>query len=123
MVMLERHDQVNAELDQLIAAAAASLEAAVSLEVRRVGRDQAGRVLAVVRAAFEARPPLDPPAAALTETLETLGDKLAPRAGCSRDARRRRVGALVLDPVGTTMYLRRFGVAPVRAGPRHRARR
>ena len=27
MVILERHDQVNAELDQLIAAAAASLEA------------------------------------------------------------------------------------------------
>jgi tRNA threonylcarbamoyladenosine biosynthesis protein TsaE len=88
----------------------------VSLEVRRVGREEAARVLAVVRSAFEARPPLDPPAAALTETLETLGDKLAAVGGLLVTLDGTDVGALVLDPVGTTMYLRRFGVAPSAQG-------
>ena len=36
--------------------------------IRRVGAEAAGDVLAVVRSAFEARPPLEPPAAALAET-------------------------------------------------------
>ena len=88
----------------------------MSLEVRRVGREEAVRVLAVVRAAFEARPPLDPPAAALTETLETLGDRLADGGGLLVTLDGTDVGALVLDPVGTTMYLRRFGVAPSAQG-------
>jgi tRNA threonylcarbamoyladenosine biosynthesis protein TsaE len=82
------------------------------LSIHRVGPESAGQVLAVVRAAFEARPPLDPPAAALSETEETIKDKLAAHGGllaCLGDAP---VGALVLDPVGSTTYLRRFGVVP-----------
>jgi tRNA threonylcarbamoyl adenosine modification protein YjeE len=88
----------------------------VTLEVRRVGREEAARVLAVVRAAFEARPPLDPPAAALTETVETLGDKLAAGGGLLVTLDGTDVGALVLDPVDSTMYLRRFGVLPAAQG-------
>ena len=84
----------------------------MSLEVRRVGPESAARVLAVVRAAFEVRPPLDPPAAALTETEESLGRLLGNGGGLLVTLDGEDVGALVLDPVGTTMYLRRFGVSP-----------
>lgn len=88
----------------------------MSLDVRRVGAESAERVLAVVRAAFEARPPLHPPAAALTETVESLAAKLTSGGGLLVSLHGEDVGALVLDPVGTTMYLRRFGVAPAAQG-------
>jgi tRNA threonylcarbamoyladenosine biosynthesis protein TsaE len=88
----------------------------VTLEVRRVDGAEAVRVLAVVRAAFEARPPLDPPAAALTETVETLGEKLDAGGGLLVTLDGLDVGALVLDPVERTMYLRRFGVSPAAQG-------
>ena len=88
----------------------------MTLEVRRVGPESAAQVLAVVRAAFEARPPLDPPAAALTETEETIGAKLAVHGGLLACLDGEPVGALVLDPVGSTTYLRRFGVHPAAQG-------
>lgn len=83
----------------------------MTLEVRRVGPESAAQVYAVVRAAFAARPPLDPPAAALTETEESMAARLATGGllACLDDEP---VGALVLDPVGSTTYLRRFGVHP-----------
>ena len=84
----------------------------MTLEVQRVGPEAAAQVLAVVRAAFEARPPLDPPAAALTETVETIAAKLAAHGGLLACLDGEPVGALVLDPVGSTTYLRRFGVHP-----------
>ncbi|GCD92093.1 tRNA (adenosine(37)-N6)-threonylcarbamoyltransferase complex ATPase subunit type 1 TsaE [Nocardioides sp. LS1] len=89
----------------------------MSLEVRRVGAESAGRLMAVIRAAFAARPPLDPPAAALSETEESLARMLeAGDGGILVTHRGVDVGALVLDPVGTTMYLRRFGVTPASQG-------
>jgi tRNA threonylcarbamoyladenosine biosynthesis protein TsaE len=84
----------------------------VTLEVRRVGPEAAAQVLSVVRAAFEARPPLDPPAAALGETEETIAAKLAAHGGLLACLSGDPVGALVLDPIGGTTYLRRFGVRP-----------
>ena len=57
-------------------------------------------------------PLLDPPAAALTETEESLGRLLGNGGGLLVTLDGEDVGALVLDPVGTTMYLRRFGVSP-----------
>ncbi|MGZ4496105.1 MAG: tRNA (adenosine(37)-N6)-threonylcarbamoyltransferase complex ATPase subunit type 1 TsaE [Nocardioides sp.] len=89
----------------------------MTLEVRRVGPEAAPAMLAVVRAAFEARPPLDPPAAALSETEESLARMLGRGGGgilVSLDGQD--VGALVLDPTGSTMYLRRFGVTPSAQG-------
>ncbi|MGZ4465619.1 MAG: tRNA (adenosine(37)-N6)-threonylcarbamoyltransferase complex ATPase subunit type 1 TsaE [Nocardioides sp.] len=89
----------------------------MTLEVRRVGPEAAPAMLAVVRAAFEARPPLDPPAAALSETEESLARMLGRGGGgilVSLDGHD--VGALVLDPTGSTMYLRRFGVTPSAQG-------
>jgi tRNA threonylcarbamoyladenosine biosynthesis protein TsaE len=84
----------------------------VTVEISRVGPESAGPVLLVVRAAFESRPPLDPPAAALVETEETIADKLAVHGGLLASIDGRPVGALVLDPIGSTTYLRRFGVHP-----------
>jgi tRNA threonylcarbamoyladenosine biosynthesis protein TsaE len=84
----------------------------VTVEITRVGPESAPQVLAVVRAAFAARPPLDPPAAALVETEETIAGKLAAHGGLLARVDGRPAGALVLDPVGSTTYLRRFGVTP-----------
>jgi tRNA threonylcarbamoyladenosine biosynthesis protein TsaE len=88
----------------------------VTVEVLRVGPESAAQVLAVVRAAFEARPPLDPPAAALTETEESIAERLAAHGGLLACVDGGPVGALILDRVGSTTYLRRFGVAPAAQG-------
>lgn len=84
----------------------------MTVEITRVGPESAEHVLAVVRAAFAARPALDPPAAALAETEETIAKRLAGGGGLLATLDGRPVGALVLDPVGSTTYLRRFGVVP-----------
>ncbi|MGY2701855.1 tRNA (adenosine(37)-N6)-threonylcarbamoyltransferase complex ATPase subunit type 1 TsaE [Nocardioides sp. HB32] len=84
----------------------------MTLEVRRVGPESAAQVLAVVRAAFAARPELDPPAAALSETEDSIARRLAANGGLLACLDGEPVGALVLDPVGSTTYLRRFGVHP-----------
>ena len=73
-------------------------------------------MLDVIRTAFEVRPPLDPPAAALSETPESLAKLLEKHGGLMAVLDDEPVGALVLDPVGTTMYLRRFGVVPSARG-------
>jgi tRNA threonylcarbamoyladenosine biosynthesis protein TsaE len=86
------------------------------LSISRVGPESAAAVLAVVRTAFEARPALDPPAAALTETEETIGALLSASGGLLARLDGEPVGALVLDPVGSTTYLRRFGVVPTAQG-------
>lgn len=72
----------------------------------------AGDVLAVVRAAFGARPRLDPPADALGETLESITAALAERGGLLAREDGRPVGALLFEPAGHTLALRRFGVVP-----------
>ena len=86
------------------------------VEVKPVGAGEAATVHAVVHAAFEARPPLHPPAAALAETREQLEQRLAVHGGLLARVDGTPAGALVLDPVGSSMYLRRFGVVPDRQG-------
>ena len=86
------------------------------VEVHAVGPEAAGRVRAVVLPAFHGRPPLDPPAAALSETEEMMASLLAHHGGLIATFEGEDVGALVLDPVGSTMYLRRFGVDPDHQG-------
>ena len=88
MVIMERHDQVNAALDQLIAAAAERVDEPVTVGVRRVGPESAATVLTVVRRAFEVRPPLDPPAAALSETVDTMAELLGKHGGLLATPRR-----------------------------------
>ncbi|MDO7868724.1 tRNA (adenosine(37)-N6)-threonylcarbamoyltransferase complex ATPase subunit type 1 TsaE [Nocardioides jiangxiensis] len=93
----------------------------MTVETRRVGPEAAADLYAVVRAAFEGRPPLDPPADALAETPETLEAALAAGpGGLLAYVDGEVVGGLLLDPVttelGDLMALRRFGVVP---GARH----
>jgi len=86
------------------------------VEVKPVGAEEAATVHAVVHAAFEARPPLDPPASALAESAEQLEQRLARHGGLLARVDGVPAGALVLDPQGSTMYLRRFGVVPAMQG-------
>lgn len=86
------------------------------MTVVRVGAEAAEDVLAVVREAFGARPVLDPPADASAETVESVRVRLAHHGGLLASLDGRPVGALVLDPVGDTMFLRRFGVVPAAQG-------
>jgi tRNA threonylcarbamoyladenosine biosynthesis protein TsaE len=81
------------------------------LAVRRVGPEAAPTVLHIVREAFAARPPVDPPADALRETVASLGEALA-HGGLVASSDGRDVGALVLAPDGGTLWLRRVGVLP-----------
>ena len=85
---------------------------ASDLGTDRVGPDAAATVLDIVREAFGARPALDPPADALGETEETMAERLAAYGGLVASVDGRPVGALVMDPVGRTVYLRRFAVRP-----------
>jgi tRNA threonylcarbamoyladenosine biosynthesis protein TsaE len=79
--------------------------------IRMVGREAAPVVLQIVRAAFSTRPPLDPPADALAETADTMAAALA-HGGLVAEYDGRDAGALVLDPEGSTLWLRRVGVLP-----------
>jgi tRNA threonylcarbamoyladenosine biosynthesis protein TsaE len=86
--------------------------------VRRVGPESAAGVLEIVRAAFSTRPALDPPADALGETEESIeaalaqGGLVASYEGAEGAEGGRDVGALLLDPRGSTLWLRRVGVLP-----------
>ena len=80
-------------------------------DVRRVGPEAAPTVLEIVRAAFAARPPVDPPADALGETVESLAVALT-HGGLVASNDGHDVGALVLDPEDGTLWLRRVGVIP-----------
>jgi tRNA threonylcarbamoyladenosine biosynthesis protein TsaE len=88
----------------------------VTLEILRVGPEAAPEVWSIVRTAFSARPPLDPPADALAETPESLGIQLAKYGGLLACLDGKPVGALIMDPVGRTLYLRRFAVLPDQQG-------
>jgi tRNA threonylcarbamoyladenosine biosynthesis protein TsaE len=86
------------------------------VEVRRIGPEAAAEVLPIVLAAFGNRPVLDPPADALHETVESIGVQLAKGGGLLATLDGEPVGSLILDPVGPTVFLRRFAVRPDRQG-------
>jgi len=88
----------------------------VGLQVELVGAEAADDVLHVVRAAFSARPPLDPPATALTETLESVTAELATAGGLLATVDGKPAGALLFEDAGRALALRRFGVLPDRQG-------
>ncbi|ANH38400.1 tRNA threonylcarbamoyladenosine biosynthesis protein TsaE [Nocardioides dokdonensis FR1436] len=88
----------------------------MTVVVRRVGPEAAEQVQQVVQAAFSARPPLDPPPGALKETVHTIRGKLADGGGLLACLGDEPVGALILDPIGSSTYIRRFGVVPGHQG-------
>ncbi len=88
----------------------------MSVVVRRVGPEAAADVLAVVREAFSARRPLDPPADALSEDLASISRKLRARGGLLATIDDVPVGCVILDPRPEGLVLRRFGVTPSAQG-------
>lgn len=86
------------------------------LVVESVGAESAPQVYEVVRAAFAARPPLDPPADALAETEESIARALGRSRGLLARLAGEPVGAVLLDPHDDCVYLRRFGVHPTAQG-------
>ncbi len=118
MVTMERHDQVNAELDQLITAADDPWRAPDEhCTVRRVGAESAAVVLAIIQDAFGNRPAAPPArrrAAARPRPRSRPGSPSA--AACVAALDGEPVGALLLDAVGDSVYLRRFGVLSARTG-------
>ena len=66
MVIFEAREQVNEALEALVESAEAMTE------VLTVDGSRAADVLAVIHEAFANRPPLDPPATALDETVESV---------------------------------------------------
>ncbi|QCX28366.1 tRNA (adenosine(37)-N6)-threonylcarbamoyltransferase complex ATPase subunit type 1 TsaE [Nocardioides jishulii] len=86
------------------------------LTVTSVGAEAAAEVHAVVRAAFGARPPLDPPADALAETPDSIAAALGRGRGLLARLGGQPVGAVLLDPHDDTVFLRRFGVHPEAQG-------
>jgi tRNA threonylcarbamoyladenosine biosynthesis protein TsaE len=88
----------------------------MTLVFERVGSEAAAEVLGVVRVAFSARPPLDPPAAALGETESSMKERLAGFGGVLARLDGVAVGAVLMDPADSTLWLRRFAVLPDQQG-------
>jgi tRNA threonylcarbamoyladenosine biosynthesis protein TsaE len=86
----------------------------MTLVFERVGPEAATEVLGIVRAAFSARPPLDPPADALGETEGSMKERLGGFGGVRLDGVG--VGAVLMDPADSTLWLRRFAVLPDQQG-------
>ncbi|WP_240617293.1 tRNA (adenosine(37)-N6)-threonylcarbamoyltransferase complex ATPase subunit type 1 TsaE [Nocardioides speluncae] len=82
----------------------------------RVGAEAAAEVHAVVSAAFAARPVLDPPADALSETPESIARALSRHGGLLATVAGKPAGALLFAPSDGVVFLRRFGVAPEAQG-------
>ncbi|SDL10056.1 tRNA threonylcarbamoyladenosine biosynthesis protein TsaE [Nocardioides sp. YR527] len=88
----------------------------MTLVFERVGPEAATEVLGIVRAAFSARPPLDPPADALGETEGSMKERLSGFGGVVARLDGVAVGAVVMDPADSTLWLRRFAVLPDQQG-------
>lgn len=84
----------------------------MTVDVRRVGADSADDVLAVIKAAFGARPPLDPPTDALLEDVDSVRTELAGGGGLLATLDGVPVGCVLLAPAPEALWLRRFGVVP-----------
>ncbi len=82
----------------------------MSTEILRVDGGRAADVLAVIREAFANRPPLDPPATALEETEDSVRASLDAHGGLLVEHDGKPVGALMFDPRGRLLGLRRVGV-------------
>jgi tRNA threonylcarbamoyladenosine biosynthesis protein TsaE len=79
----------------------------------RAGPEHAAGMVDVIHAAFGARPPLDPPSTADSETAETVAEALAEGSGVYATVGGRPAGAIIIDRGdGRTGVLRRVSVHP-----------
>jgi tRNA threonylcarbamoyladenosine biosynthesis protein TsaE len=82
------------------------------VQVAEVGPAAVQDVLAIVRAAFTDRPPVDPPSTALDENVESVAAVLAQDGGLLATLDGRPVGALLLGRDLDSLLLRRVSVLP-----------
>lgn len=82
------------------------------LHVREVGPEAAADVVAVVHAAFGARPHLDPPSGAMHESEASVGDALDRHGGLLVTVDGAAAGCLLFAPAEQAMHLRRVAVDP-----------
>lgn len=82
------------------------------LVVTEVGPERAGDVVEVVHAAFGARPQLDPPSTATDETPGSVAEALTGHPGLVATRGDVTVGALLLEPEGRLLRMRRVSVHP-----------
>jgi tRNA threonylcarbamoyladenosine biosynthesis protein TsaE len=83
-----------------------------AVEVHEVGPERAADVVAVVHAAFGARPVLVPPSTATDETVESVAGALTAHHGLLALSGGRPVGAMLLEPDGHLLRMRRVSVDP-----------
>lgn len=89
----------------------------MTLRIERVDGSAAEVVHAVVLEAFSARPPLDPPAEALSETVASIREALDARGGLLASVDGVPRGCLLFGPADDpALLLRRFGVSPAAQG-------
>ena len=82
------------------------------LTLRVATPDDAPELLRVIRAAFSARPPVDPPADALGDTIDDIAAALRAGAGIVAEADGELVGGLLIDLNDGVATLRRVSVLP-----------
>jgi tRNA threonylcarbamoyladenosine biosynthesis protein TsaE len=92
------------------------LQVSGAVAVREVGPEAAEDVVAVVHAGFGAREPLDPPSTATDETTESVTPVLAAHGGLLAVDETGPVGALLFEPAGALLCLRRVAVHPQAQG-------
>lgn len=83
-----------------------------ALVVHEIGPERASDVVPIVHAAFGARPVLDPPATATDETVESVAAALAVHRGLLAVSGTVPVGAMLLEPDGDLLRMRRVSVDP-----------
>lgn len=84
--------------------------------VELVDATSAAAVLEVIKEAFGNRPPLNPPATALDETVDSVATSLGQHGGLLVRAAGEPVGALIFDDRGDWLGLRRVGVVSTAQG-------
>lgn len=90
----------------------AGVDTAVQVDV--VGPEAAEDVLTVIHAGFRDRPQLDPTATAMTETVDSVAAGLVGGGGLLARLDGQPVGALLMEPMGGSMLLKRVSVLPDR---------
>lgn len=86
------------------------------LTLRVATPDDAAAMLHVIRAAFSARKPVDPPAEALSDDVADIAAALVSGSGVVVERGGRMIASVLLDVDGDTVTLRRVSVLPEAAG-------
>lgn len=88
----------------------------MTAEVAVIGAEHAPEVCALIHAAFGARIPLDPPATALSETIDSVREALEAHGGVMASVGGRPVASLLFEPFDKRLGMRRVAVDPTAQG-------